>query len=70
MAEHYAECTAHAAYSGIRAVTPKMGDRMNESLGFLKTCRKIVISAGRVTLRIIHSNIISVSKNYVSNSEI
>ncbi|GDH94241.1 ISEc21 transposase [Escherichia coli] len=40
-----AECAAHAAFSGIRAVTPKTHDGMIESLRVLKTCRKTAISA-------------------------
>ncbi len=54
-----AECAAHAAFSGIRTVTPKTRNGMIESLRVLKTCRKIAISARRVALQIIHSNIIS-----------
>jgi transposase InsO family protein len=54
-----AECAAHAAFSGIRTVTPKTRDGMIESLRVLKTCRKTAISARRVALQIIHSNIIS-----------
>lgn len=55
-----AECAAHAALSGIRTVTPKTRNGMIESLRVLKTCRKTAISARRVALQIIHSNIISV----------
>lgn len=40
-----AECAAHAAFSGIRTVTPKTHDGMIESLRVLKTCRKTAISA-------------------------
>ena len=54
-----AECAAHAAFSGIRTVTPKTRNGMIESLRVLKTCRKPAISARRVALQIIHSNIIS-----------
>ncbi|WP_227925606.1 MULTISPECIES: transposase [Escherichia] len=54
-----AECAAHAAFSGIRTVTPKTRNGMIESLRVLKTCRKTAISARRVALQIIHSNIIS-----------
>ncbi|GIP89020.1 hypothetical protein pm098_50200 [Escherichia coli] len=54
-----AECAAHAAFSGIRTVTPKTCNGMIESLRVLKTCRKTAISARRVALQIIHSNIIS-----------
>jgi transposase len=53
-----AECAAHA-FSGIRTVTPKTRNGMIESLRVLKTCRKTAISARRVALQIIHSNIIS-----------
>ncbi len=54
-----AECAAHAAFSGIKTVTPKTRDGMIESPRVLKTCRKTAISARRVALQIIHSNIIS-----------
>jgi len=54
-----AECAAHAAFSGIRTVTPKTRNGMIESLRVLKACRKTAISARRVALQIIHSNIIS-----------
>ncbi|MCN7997302.1 IS110 family transposase, partial [Escherichia coli] len=47
------------AFSGIRTVTPKTRNGMIESLRVLKTCRKTAISARRVALQIIHSNIIS-----------
>ncbi|BDW25428.1 ISEc21 transposase [Escherichia coli] len=40
-----AEYAAHAAFSGIRTVTPKTHDGMIESLRVLKTCRKTAISA-------------------------
>ena len=43
----------------IRTVTPKTRDGMIESLRVLKTCRKTAISARRVALQIIYSNIIS-----------
>ncbi len=49
-----AECAAHAAFSGIRTVTPKTRNGMIESLRVLKTCRKTAISARRVALQIIH----------------
>ncbi|SUI47135.1 Transposase IS116/IS110/IS902 family [Salmonella enterica subsp. indica] len=54
-----AECAAHAAFSGIRTVTPKTRNGMIESLRVLKTCRKTALSARRGALQIIHSNIIS-----------
>ncbi|VFS14987.1 Uncharacterised protein [Enterobacter cancerogenus] len=50
---------ADAAFSGIRTVTHKTRNGMIVSLRVLKTCRKTAISARRVALQIIHSNIIS-----------
>ncbi|CAD6110834.1 putative transposase [Escherichia coli] len=55
-----AECAVHATFSGVRTVTPKTHDGMIESLRVLKICCKTAISARRVALQIIHSNIISV----------
>ena len=54
-----AENAAHAAFAGIRAVTPKTRDGMIESLRVLKICRKSAISARRVALQMIQTNIIS-----------
>ena len=54
-----AENAAHAAFAGIRTVTPKTRDGMIESLRVLKVCRKSAISARRVTLQLIKANIIS-----------
>lgn len=54
-----AENAAHAAFAGIRTVTPKARDGMIESLRVLKICRKSAISARRVTLQLINANIIS-----------
>ena len=50
---------AHAAFAGVRTVTPKTRDGMIESLRVLKVCRKTAISARRVALQLIHSTIIS-----------
>jgi transposase len=54
-----AQNAAHAAFAGIRTVTPKTRDGMIESLRVLKVCRKSAMSARRVSLQMIHSNIIS-----------
>lgn len=54
-----AECAAHAAFSGIRTVTPKTRNGMIESLRVLKICRKTAIAARKIALQMIHSNIIS-----------
>jgi len=50
---------AHAAFAGVRTVTPKTRDGMIESLRVLKVCRKTAISARRVALQLIHNTIIS-----------
>jgi transposase len=50
---------AHAAFAGVRTVTPKARDGMIESLRVLKVCRKTAISARRVALQLIHNTIIS-----------
>lgn len=54
-----AENAAHAAYAGIRTVTPKTRDGMVESLRVLKTCRKTAIGARRIALQMIQTQIIS-----------
>ncbi len=54
-----AENAAHAAFAGIRTVTPKTRDGMVESLRVLKMCRKSAIAARRVALQMIQMNIIS-----------
>ena len=54
-----AENAAHAAFAGIRTVTPKSRDGMIESLRVLKVCRKTAVAARRVALQLIHMNIIS-----------
>lgn len=50
---------AHAAYSGVRTVTPKSRDGMIEALRVLKSCRKTAVCARRVALQLIQNNIVS-----------
>lgn len=50
---------AHAAFAGVRTVTPKKRDGMVESLRVLKVCRKTAIQARRVTLQLIQNIIVS-----------
>lgn len=54
-----AENAAHAAFAGIRTVTPKTRDGMVESLRVLKMCRKTAIAARRIALQMIQMNLIS-----------
>jgi transposase len=54
-----AENAAHAAYAGIRTVTPKSRDGMTESLRVLKVCRKTAVAARRVALQMIQTQVIS-----------
>ncbi|MGN8159571.1 IS110 family transposase [Salinisphaera sp. RV14] len=54
-----AESAAHAAFAGIRTVTPKTRDGMIESIRVLRTGRKTAISARRVALQMIQMNIVS-----------
>ncbi|MGB7757323.1 MAG: IS110 family transposase [Salinisphaera sp.] len=54
-----AENAAHAAFAGIRTVTPKTRDGMIESMRVLRTGRKTAISARRVALQMIQMNIVS-----------
>lgn len=54
-----AENAAHAAFAGIRTVTPKTRDGMTESLRVLKVCRKTAVAARRVALQIIQTQIVS-----------
>ncbi|MBK4739322.1 IS110 family RNA-guided transposase [Noviherbaspirillum pedocola] len=54
-----AENAAHAAFAGIRTVTPKTRDGMVESLRVLKVCRKTAIAARRVALQLIQNTIVS-----------
>lgn len=52
---------AHAAFAGVRTVTPKTRDGMIGSLPVLKVCRKTATSARRVALQLIHNTIVSVT---------
>ncbi|MGC3875367.1 IS110 family transposase [Salinicola sp. LHM] len=54
-----AENAAHAAYAGIRTVTPKTRDGMVEALRVLKVCRKTAVEARRVALQMIQTQVIS-----------
>jgi transposase len=54
-----AENAAHAAFAGVRTVTPKTRDGMVESLRVLKVCRKTAIAARRIALQLIQNTIIS-----------
>src|SRR3546814_5477988 len=42
-----AENAAHAAFAGIRTITPKTRDGLVESLRVLKVCRKTAVAARR-----------------------
>lgn len=53
-----AQNAAHAAFAGVRTVTPKSRDGMIESLRVLKICRKTAIAARRVALQLIHNTIV------------
>jgi transposase len=50
---------AHAAFSGVRTVTPKGRDGMVEALRVLKSCQKTAVSARRVAPQLFRNNIIS-----------
>lgn len=54
-----AENAAHAAFAGIRTVTPKTRDGMIESLRVLKVGRKTAVAARRVALQMIQMTIVS-----------
>ncbi|HGL5836602.1 TPA: IS110 family transposase [Serratia marcescens] len=54
-----AESAAHAAFSLIRTVTPKTRNGVIESLRVLKTCRKSAITARKIALQMIQTNIVS-----------
>lgn len=54
-----AENAAHAAFAGVRAVTPKTRDGLVESLRVLRVCRKTAVSARRIALQMIQMNIVS-----------
>src|SRR4051812_38853640 len=53
-----AQNAAHAAFAGIRTVTPRSRDGMVESLRALKACRKTAVAARRIALQMIQSTII------------
>jgi hypothetical protein len=53
-----AENAAHAAFAGVRTVTPRTRDGMIESLRVLKVCRKTAIAARRVALQLIHNTVV------------
>ena len=54
-----AEQAAHAAFAGIRTVTPRTHDGRVESLRALKVVRSSAINARRIALQLIHATIIS-----------
>ncbi|SEG88057.1 Transposase [Marinobacterium lutimaris] len=54
-----AENAAHAAFAGIRTVTPEARDGMVEALRVLKVCRKTAVAARRVALQMIQTQIVS-----------
>lgn len=54
-----AENAAHAAFAGIRTVTPKTRDGIVESLRVLKASRKTAMAARRVALQMIQMNIVA-----------
>jgi transposase len=53
-----AQNAAHAAFSGVRTVTPRSRDGMVESLRVLKACRKTAVSARRIALQMLHNTIV------------
>lgn len=53
-----AQNAAHAAFAGIRTVTPRSRDGMIESLRVLKACRKTAVMARRIALQMIHNTIV------------
>ena len=53
-----AQNAAHAAFAGVRTVTPKTRDGLIESLRVLKVCRKTAIAARRVALQLIQNTIV------------
>jgi transposase len=54
-----AEAAAHAAFAGIRTVTPKTRDGMIEALRVLRACRKTAVQARRIALQMIGGAIVS-----------
>src|SRR5215203_2796683 len=53
-----AQNAAHAAFAGIRTVTPRSRDGMVESLRVLKACRKTAVAARRIALQMIQNTIV------------
>jgi transposase len=53
-----AESAAHAAFAGIRTVTPRTRDGMIEALRILTACRKTAVAARRVALQMIQNTIV------------
>lgn len=53
-----AQNAAHAAFAGIRTVTPRSRDGMVESLRVLTACRKTAVAARRVALQMIQNTIV------------
>lgn len=53
-----AQNAAHAAFAGLRTVTPRSRDGMVESLRVLKACRKTAVSARRIALQMIQNTIV------------
>jgi len=49
---------AHAAFAGIRTVTPKRRDGMIEALRVLSACRKTAVAARRIALQMIQNTIV------------
>lgn len=65
-----AECAAHAAFSGIRTVTPKTRNGMIESLRVLKTCEKQRYPPAESLSRLSIPILFLLRMNYVNSSEI
>ena len=53
-----AQNAAHAAFAGIRTVTPKSRDGMIEALRVLSACRKTAVTARRIALQMIQNTIV------------
>ena len=53
-----AQNAAHAAFAGIRTVTPKSRDGMIEALRVLSACRKTAVAARRIALQMIQNTIV------------
>jgi transposase len=53
-----AQSAAHAAFAGIRTVTPKSRDGMIEALRVLSACRKTAVAARRIALQMIQNTVV------------